>query len=46
MARNKINEDEYLEESFDLEQLRRLGFKVYVVDSVEQIRELMECIKK
>ena len=29
-----------------LEQLRRLGFKVYVVDSVEQIRELMECIKK
>ena len=25
MARNKINEDEYLEESFDLEQLKRLG---------------------
>ena len=25
MARNQINEDEYLEESFDLEQLKRLG---------------------
>ncbi len=28
MARNKINEDEYLEESFDLEQLKRLGHYV------------------
>ena len=25
MARNKINQDEDLEESFDLEQLKRLG---------------------
>ena len=28
MARNKINEDEHLEESFDLEQLKRLGHYV------------------
>ena len=28
MARNKINEDEMLEESFDLEQLKRLGHYV------------------
>ena len=28
MARNKINEDENLEESFDLEQLKRLGHYV------------------
>ncbi len=28
MARNKINQDEDLEESFDLEQLKRLGHYV------------------
>ena len=29
-----------------MEQLRALGFRVYVVDGVEKVRELMEDMKK
>lgn len=31
---------------YRMEQLRKLGFRVYVVDSTEGIRELLEDIKK